>query len=107
MESITKTKFKQMHKNGELLLLGSSSTTKEDVAAIAQKAIDAGELPSGEQTTPGGYGSIDDRHHKVYMDEANGIVYLERIEVGDDWKKWSSDAPLPLTVVYRVQITQT
>lgn len=104
MESITKTKFKQMHKNGELLLLGSSSTTKEDVAAIVQKAIDAGELPVGEQTTPGSHGFIDDRHHKIYMDEANGIVYLERIEVGDDWRKWSSSEPLPLTAVYKVEM---
>lgn len=102
MESLAKTTFKRMHTNGELLLLGAASLTKEASADVVNAAIKLEKLPTGTQVAPGSFGFIDDRHHKIYMDEANSIVYLERIEIGDDWQRTSSHRPKPHTTVYRI-----
>lgn len=103
MQSLQKKQFKAMHSNGQLLLLGAASLTKEASADVVNAAIKLNKLPEGTQTNPGSYGYIDDRHHKVYYDEPNSVIYLERIEVGDDWKAWSSHRPKPHTTVYRVE----
>ena len=99
MQAITKKEFKQLHADGKLSLAGAALLTKEDVADVIEAARKNGAPLMTQPTTS--YGNIDDRHHKLYRD--GDIVYLERIEQGDDWKRWSSHRPKPHTTVYQVK----
>ena len=99
MQAITKKEFKQLHAEGALALAGAVTLTKEEARDVIEAARKNG-VPLVTQPTTS-YGDIDDRHHKVYRD--GGIIYLERIEEGDDWRRWSSDRPKPHTTVYQVK----
>lgn len=99
MDKISKTLFKQLHGAGKLSLAGATSLSKEDAADVVAAARKTGTPLATQPTTS--YGNIDDRHHKVYRD--GDIIYIERIEVGDEWKKWSSHKPTPHTTVYQVK----
>lgn len=100
MEKMTKRQFKQLHAGGELLLLWAGLGTKEHFAELLGEKLAAGEYLPDYARPVTSYGHIDDRHHAVYIDEANGLVYMERIEEGDDWKNWSSHRPEPHTTIY-------
>ena len=99
MQNITKTEFKKLHASGRLSLAGAASITKEAARDVIEAARKTGTAINTTPTTS--YGYIDDRHHKVYRD--GDIIYLERIEQGDDWKKWGNFKPKPHTTVYQVK----
>lgn len=99
MQKITKTEFKQLHAAGKLSLAGAALLTKEEAADVIEAAR-KNDVPLMTKPTTN-HGFIDDRHHSVYRD--GNIIYLERIEQGDDWQRTSSHRPKPHTAVYQVK----
>lgn len=79
MQTITKAEFKQLHKNGKLLLLTALPTNKEDLMAKIQLKINEGVNLSDYARNTTHHGFIDNKEHKVYMVESENIVLLENI----------------------------
>ena len=79
LTKLTKTEFKRLHRDGALLLIDAGPVRLERAVEVVNNAIDAGTLAQGRQTATGAHGFIDTSGHRVYMDEANSIVYLESI----------------------------
>ena len=74
---LSKVDFKRMHKGGELLLLWAGANTKEAYASAISDKLAAGVNLSDYARNTTSHGYIDNGEHRCYIDEANGLVYLE------------------------------
>lgn len=102
MQKLTKTQFKHLHGNGELLLLAVvKNKTAPQALDMVQAKLNEGFSLADYASNTTNYGFIDNANHTCYQDEASNTVYLEFIDRLWDESK-SSDPCDPSTVVYLI-----